>query len=132
MLKWNLSFDSSSNEKDEDVSEKLDLSHLKVDEVPQKNFWDNPSPPILLTLGVPGLENHHESKFGTNYSSSPPLENLHKESRGKKRKREEDFMSKFDGNGSGTTSRRNEDDLQQYSKTSSVEMHKMSERVSLL
>ncbi|CAN4084691.1 unnamed protein product [Withania somnifera] len=146
MSKWNLNFDSSSHEEDEDedYSEKLNLSHLKVDQVPQKNFWDH-LPPTQLTLGVPGVENH-EPMFGTNYSSStqsdpqqpqqrnsimitnPSLEILDKESRGRKREYEENLLSEFDANGSGITSRRNEDGLQQYSKASSVEMHKMSER----
>lgn len=95
MSKWNLSFDSSSCK---EVSEQfINLSHLKVDDVHQKNFWDQPySPQTLLTLGVPGVENY-EPKFGTNYSSTTSLENLHKESRGKKREScGEDLVSKFD------------------------------------
>ncbi|KAJ8562985.1 hypothetical protein K7X08_031437 [Anisodus acutangulus] len=143
--KCNLSLDCSSHEEDEDVGEQLSLSHLKVDEVPKKNFWDH-SPPTLLTLGVPGVENH-ELMFGTNYSSTTQSDcqqpqhrkietsSLDRESRGKKRKCGEDIhhlVSQFDANGSGMTSTRNEEyGLQQYSKASSVEMHKMS-RVAVL
>ncbi|XP_060183261.1 uncharacterized protein LOC132613248 [Lycium barbarum] len=147
MSKWNLNLDSSS---DEVVGEQLSLSHLKVDEVHKPNFWDH-SPPTLLTLGAPGVENH-VPKFGTtNYSSSTQSDSqqpqqrkimtrpchkiLDRESKGKKRKCGEDLVSEFDyyscyyqANGSGLTSRRNEDGLQQCSKASSVEMHKMSER----
>ncbi|PHT48243.1 hypothetical protein CQW23_12451 [Capsicum baccatum] len=125
MSKWNLSFDSSSLEEG-GVTEKLNLSHLKVDEVPEKNFWDHPSSLTQLTLGVPGVENH-DAKFGTNYSSSPYLENPH-ESRGKKRKCGENLVSVVDANGSGIPLRANEDGLKQYPKASSVEMHRMSER----
>ncbi|XP_015170290.1 uncharacterized protein [Solanum tuberosum] len=117
MSKWKLSFDSSSCE-------------LVSDDVHQKKICDHPiSPQTLLTLGVPGVENH-VSKFGTNYSSNPSLEkNLHKESRGKKRKCGEDLVCEFDtNNGIGITSRRNEDGFHQYTKTSCVEMHKMNER----
>ncbi|PHU17788.1 Transcription factor PIF3 [Capsicum chinense] len=125
MSKWNLSLDSSSLEEG-GVSEKLNLSHLKVDEVPEKNFWDHPSSLTQLTLGVPGVENH-DAKFGTNYSSSPYLENQHV-SRGKKRKCGENLVSVVDANGSGIPLRANEDGLKQYPKASSVEMHRMSER----
>ncbi|KAJ8564740.1 hypothetical protein K7X08_001200 [Anisodus acutangulus] len=136
MSKCNLSLDSSSHEEDEDAcDQQLNLSHLKVDQVHKPNFWHQSSPPTLLTLGVPGVENH-EPMFGSNYSSSTQSDSQQPKqrktmTRGGKRKCGEDIehlVSEFDANGSGMTSRRNEDDLQQCSKASSVEMHKMSER----
>ncbi|KAK4371134.1 hypothetical protein RND71_010609 [Anisodus tanguticus] len=144
--KCNLSLDCSSHEEDEDVGEQLSLSHLKVDEVPKKNFSDH-SPPTLLTLGVPGVENH-ELMFGTNYSSTTQSDcqqpqhrkietsSLDRESRGKKRKCGEDIhhlVSQFDANGSGMTSTRNEEyGLQQYSKASSRRRDQIAKKVKVL
>lgn len=80
MSKWKLNFDSSCE--------------LVSDE---KNICDQSiSPQTLLTLGVPGVENHVYN-FGTNYSSNPSIEkNSHKESRGKKRKCGEDLVYELD------------------------------------
>ncbi|OIT06924.1 PREDICTED: transcription factor PIL1-like [Nicotiana attenuata] len=132
--KWNLSFPSSE---DEDSYRKITLSHLKVedDEVSQTKFLDN-SPPTLLTLGIPGMENHElkidsqQSEQDKKTRSIPCHENLDRKSRGRKRKCGENIehlVPEFDANESGRTSRRIEDGLQP-SKASFVKMHKMSEK----
>lgn len=89
--KWDLSFPSSAYE---DACKKITLSHLKVeDEVSQTNFLDNNSPPTLLTLGIPGMENHElmidlqqSQQQGKKTRSSPCHESLDRKSRGLKRK----------------------------------------------
>nr|XP_016509563.1 PREDICTED: transcription factor bHLH79-like [Nicotiana tabacum] len=133
--KWDLSFPSSAYE---DACKKITLSHLKVeDEVSQTNFLDNNSPPTLLTLGIPGMENHElmidlqqSQQQGKKTRSSPCHESLDRKSRGLKRKCGENIehlVPEFDANESGRTSRRNEDGLQP-SRASFVKMHKMSEK----